>query len=152
MLMLTHVSWSICLIGAEMTYDSQSLKNFVFHSNTKKHSMRYNDFSTLLVMHTIMLYFQKGLCCSPEIIAGKTSLSLRRVKKNINRLMASGLVHEIKDDKDSTHYQPAIDGSQLTDSYILRKLYVSGKGATLKEKEKFRKEWESVCKITNFAE
>lgn len=152
MLMLTHVSWSICLIGAEMTYDSQSLNDFVFHSKTKKHSMRYNDFSTLLVMHTIMLYFQKGLCCSPEIIASKTSLSLRRVKKGINRLLASGLVHEINDDKDSTHYQPAMDSSQLTDSYILWKLYVSGKGATPKEKENFRKEWESVCKITNFAE
>ena len=56
-LLWVHISWTICLFGAEFTYASQNLRNFSFDKDTRNISRRYHDFVAILIMSRIAKRF-----------------------------------------------------------------------------------------------
>lgn len=146
-LLWIHFSWVICLVGAELTFDWQSLNHYIFNRNNVKKSQQSVYFNCLVVMSVLKEGFKEGKSFTIEELALKTSLSSRSVGKLLNKLKEARLVNVVLDKKSSESYQPALDISQLTNKKILYALFRSGKKVNKKMKEKYPDEWTSVNEL-----
>lgn len=59
-LLWTQISWTICLLGAEMCYISQNLSSFNFGKETANISRRYHDFFCTIILSSICKRFAVG--------------------------------------------------------------------------------------------
>ena len=61
MLLWLQMSWFIVLIGAEISYAAQNVRNFSFEKETKNISRRYRDFFTLMITSAIVQRLREKL-------------------------------------------------------------------------------------------
>ncbi|MBE6286891.1 MAG: YihY/virulence factor BrkB family protein [Mediterranea massiliensis] len=128
-LLWVHISWTICLFGAEFTYASQNLHNFSFDKDTRNISRRYHDFVAILIMSQIAKRFANndnpytahelsGECQIPISLTNKVLFELENVK----------LIHEVSSDEKSEEiaYQPSIDINKIDVALLLERLDTRG--------------------------
>ena len=144
-LLWLHISWTICLFGAELTYAGQNIKSFNFEQDSRNISLRYRDFIVILVMSLITKRFEKNE--SPYTatqLSEENQIPLRLTRKILYLLQEVGLIHEVANDKKSeeTSYQPSMDISQLSVGLVLHRLYTKGSEDFKIDKDKeFSNEW-----------
>ncbi len=115
LLLWLNISCLIFLIGAEISYASQNLRNFDYVIDSENISNRYKNYLTYFVMYVIIKRFENNE--SPytvEDIVTKYRMPIRIVNQIINTLKKADIVSEVITDDAKTAYQPAIDIHQLT--------------------------------------
>lgn len=151
-LLWLHISWIICLFGAELTYAGQNIKNFNFEWDTRNISLRYRDFIVILIMSLITKKFERN---EPPYTAAQLSeenrIPLRLTRKTLYLLQEIGVIHEVANDRKSKEaaYQPSMDINQLSVGMVLHRLYTKGSENFKIDKEKeFGNEWKVLAEST----
>ena len=149
LLLWMQLSWTICLLGAEIAYAGQNVRNYEFETDSKNISHRYKDFLTMVIMTLIVKRFQEE---KPPYIADEISIEykipIRLTSQILFYLVDLGLVNEIKEDNKYPNYQPAIDINKITVKYLFEKMDTTGSESFFVDKNtKFRNEWQSILKL-----
>lgn len=114
-------SWYILLFGAELAFANQNVDNYELQNDINKLSIRYRKAISLLVANVICKgFFEKQAPLSAKHIANKLDLPLRLVLNVINEFIETGILVELKGDKETeSTYQPGLTESKLTVRNIL---------------------------------
>ncbi|HON53821.1 MAG TPA: YihY/virulence factor BrkB family protein, partial [Bacteroidales bacterium] len=92
-----QLSWIIVLMGAEIAYATQNVKNFEFEVETKQLSHSLKMKLSLWVMHRIVLDFEQGLPPqTSEQLSNSLDIPHRITKMILNILLDAHLIHETK--------------------------------------------------------
>ncbi len=149
LLLWMQLSWTICLLGAEIAYAGQNVRNYEFETDSKNITQRYNDFLILTIMTLIVKRFQEE---NPPYTVDEISIEykipIRLTSHILFYLVDLGLVNEIKDDDQYPNYQPALDINKITIRYLFEKIDTYGSENFFVDKNiKFRNEWQSILKL-----
>jgi membrane protein len=114
-------SWYILLFGAELSFANQNVDHYELQNDINKLSARYRKAISLLVANVICKgFFQKKPAYTAKQIADQLDLPLRLVRNVINEFIETGVIVELKGDKEhESTYQPGLTESQLTVRNIL---------------------------------
>ncbi|MBN2666297.1 MAG: YihY/virulence factor BrkB family protein [Bacteroidales bacterium] len=117
-------SWIILLLGAELTFANQNLTRYEIEYESLNVSHHQRKALTLMIMKTIVNNFTTGeKAVSSESLSKNLKIPVRLVLDILQDLTDSRLVSMIHEDEhDERLYQPAMDVSLLSVSYILNKL------------------------------
>lgn len=128
LLLWLQISCLIILLGAEISYASQNIKNFDYEVDTKNISSRYKNFLTLFITHMVVKQFEEQKPpLSSEQIATNYKLPIRLVNQILNQLTEVAILIEVyHDSSKSKTYQPAIDINQMTVNLVFAKLEKNG--------------------------
>ena len=131
LLLWLQISCLIVLLGAEISYASQNLRNYDYEGDSNTISIRYKKFLTLFLTYVIVKRFEAG---EPPLkndeITKIYKLPIRLVNLILSELTDTGFITEIHDDDFRTKaYQPAMDINKLTVKMLVDKY--ESKGAEL---------------------
>lgn len=128
LLLWLQISCLIILLGAEISYASQNVKNFDYEVDTKNISSRYKNFLTLFITHLVVKQFEEQKPpLSSEQIATNYKLPIRLVNQILNQLTEVAILIEVyHDSSKSKTYQPAIDINQMAVNLVFAKLEKNG--------------------------
>lgn len=128
LLLWLQVSCLIVLLGAEISYASQNIKNYEYELDTKNMSVRYKNFLTLFITHEVVKQFENQKPpLSSDDISDTYRLPVGIVNQIINRLVEVSVFYEVFNEASETKtYQPAIDINQLTVNLLFNKLDCHG--------------------------
>jgi membrane protein len=150
LLLWLQISCLIILMGAEISYASQNIKNFDYDVDTKNISKRYKNFLTLFITYIVVKQYegQKPPLTSDHI-AEIYKLPTRLVNQILTKLVdASILIEAYNDNSKSKKYIPAIDINQLTLSLLNSKLDNFGSEQFLTTKNELLEEfWQKTIDI-----
>jgi len=120
-----QTSWLIVLLGAELSFANQNVSRYEFESEALNISAYQKRALTLLIMNLIVKYFERGESApNSEKISMDLKIPVRLVRDIVQDLISVGLVsavHKSNNDKERL-YQPGLDISQLTISFILSRI------------------------------
>jgi membrane protein len=155
LLLWLQISCLIVLLGAEISYVSQNIRNFDFEADSKNISNRYKNFLTLFVTYIIVKQFeaQKPPLSSDEI-SRDYRLPMRITNEILNNLVDAEVLNEIYN-QNNRHksYQPAIDINQLTVELVYDKLDSYGTEQFLKNKSKDMDDfWQRITALKDKSE
>lgn len=124
-----QLSWTIVLIGAEIAYAAQNVRNFYFEKETKNVSHRYRYFISILFMNVLCKRFanEEGPMTMSEL-SNQYQIPARLTSWTLNRLLEMKLISEVgnRNEKELTAYQPAVDINQLTVGMLYERMFVHG--------------------------
>ena len=124
LLLWLQISCLIVLLGAEISYASQNIRNFEYESDVNTMSTRYKNFLTLFITYVVVKQFedQKPALSSTEI-SDTYRLPIRVVNQILMKLVDVSIFIEVFNESSKTKtYQPAIDINQLTVNLLFNKL------------------------------
>jgi len=123
-----QMSWVVLLMGAQLSYYLQNITRYEFEFDVQNVSPRQKKRLSLLVMHTLIDDFVKGIKPrAPEEISLELSLPVRTVHDCLDQLHESVLVTEVWNEELGKYvYQPATDINRMTLSFVLERLESSG--------------------------
>lgn len=123
-----QMSWVVLLMGAQLSYYLQNITRYEFEFDVQTVSTRQKRRLSLLIMHTLIKDFVKGLKPrGPEEISIELGIPIRSVRASLRSLRDALLVTEVYDEvKDRYFYQPATDVNRMTLSFVFEKLETSG--------------------------
>ncbi len=150
LLLWLQISCLIVLLGAEISFASQNIKNYDYEVDTKKISTRYKHFLTIFITYFIVKRFeQQQAPLSSEKIAEINKLPTRLVNQILSKLVDAGVLIEVfYDATKSKSYMPAIDINQLTLKMLNAKLETLGSELFLTaENEQLDEFWKKTLKI-----
>ena len=149
-LLWTQISWTICLIGAEISYVSQNLESFYFGKETANISRRYHDFFCTIILSGICKRFEKGETpFSAEEISRKYQIPIRLTRKILYELQDLHLIYEAMDENHSPEsicYLPGMDTGSLTLGLLLDRMDSLGSESFKIDREAYSTSWDSVVK------
>lgn len=148
-LLWTQISWTICLLGAEMCYISQNLSSFNFGKETANISRRYHDFFCTIILSSICKRFAAGASAyTAEELSKEHKIPIRLTKKLLYELQDMKLILETShDDKsDEIGYTPAIDINVLTVGMLLSRLDSTGSEAFKIDRKHYSSSWDALIK------
>ena len=148
-LLWTQISWTICLLGAEMCYISQNLSSFNFGKETANISRRYHDFICTIILAYICKRFAVGASAyTAEELSKEHKIPIRLTKKLLYELQDMKLILETShDDKsDEIGYTPAIDINVLTVGMLLSRLDSTGSEAFKIDRKHYSSSWDALIK------
>jgi len=118
----------LLLMGAQLSYYLQNITRYEFEFDVQNVSPRQKKRLSLLVMHTLIDDFVKGIKPrAPEEISLELSLPVRTVHDCLDQLHESVLVTEVWNEELGKYvYQPATDINRMTLSFVLERLESSG--------------------------
>lgn len=93
LLLWIHMSWIICLYGAELSFSMQNMKNYEFEKDTKNISRHYYDFLCCVTASLIYNQFPAKRL-STEDISSLLHLPSKLSSKIISHLAATGIISE----------------------------------------------------------
>lgn len=153
LLIWLQISWTICLVGVEVTYLGQNVQNFDFEEDTRNISRRYSDFVCILFMSLIVNRFQykDSRPYTAAEMSSSTGTPARLTQKILNKLVQLDLIHEcacLDDDKrEEVGYMPSLDISNISVGTVIRALEQDGSEKFKIDIEgKYEKQWESLAK------
>lgn len=155
LLLWLQISCLIVLLGAEISYASQNIKNFDYDIDTRNISNRYKKFLTLFITHIIVKQFENQKPpLSSENISEEYKLPIRLVNQILTRLVETSVLIEVYGEKSkSKTYLPAFDINQLTLSLFNSKLDKYGSEQFLSTKnEKLDEFWQKTLEIKQLSE
>lgn len=117
-------SWIILLLGAELTFANQNVTRFEIEYESLNVSHHQRKALTLVIMKSIVNNFTTGeKAVSSESLSKSLKIPVRLVLDILQDLTDSRLVSMIHEhEHEERLYQPAMDVSKLSVSYILNKL------------------------------
>jgi len=123
-----QMSWVILLMGAQLSYYLQNITRYEFEFDVQTVSPRQKKRLSLLVMHSLIDDFVKGVKPrAPEEISQELSLPVRTVHDCLDILHESSMVTEVwNEELEKYVYQPATDINRMTLSFVLEQLDSSG--------------------------
>ena len=124
LLLWLQISCLIVLLGAEISYASQNIRNFEYESDVNTMSTRYKNFLPLFITYVVVKQFedQKPALSSTEI-SDTYRLPIRVVNQILMKLVDVSIFIEVfSETSKSKTYQPAIDINQLTVDLLFNKL------------------------------
>lgn len=145
-LLWLQVSWTICLIGVELTYASQNLTKFDFEKETREVSRRYSDFVSLLILSMVAHRFEEGKAPYTALeISSEGRIPIRLTQQCINELVEINLLHEKLTEEDESTYLPSVDIGQLTVAKVLDARNCKGKENFKVDHEgRFHPQWQAL--------
>ncbi len=132
-----QISWTIVLIGAELSFANQNVSRYEYESEALNVSHYQKRALVLMIMNMIIKTFSKGdKPISAEKIAGSLKIPYRLVNDILQDLSSIGLLSVIQKDKHQERFfQPGLDINRMTVSYVLSqvdkkgtKLHIFAKG------------------------
>lgn len=151
-LLWCQISWTICLVGAEISFVSQNLESFYYGKETANISRRYHDFFCTIILSSICKRFEKGEKPQTAVeISTELQIPIRLTRKILYEMQDVNLVYEALDDKHSTEmvYLPGIDTTQLTLGLMLSRLDSLGSEAFKINGKRYESSWDSIMKARN---
>ena len=151
-LLWCQISWTICLVGAEISFVSQNLESFYYGKETANISRRYHDFFCTIILSSICKRFENGeKPQTPVQISTELQIPIRLTRKILYELQDADLVYEALDDKHSTEtvYLPGVDTGQMTLGLMLNRLDSLGSESFKIDDRQYADSWESVMKSRN---
>ncbi|HNX89758.1 MAG TPA: YihY/virulence factor BrkB family protein, partial [Paludibacteraceae bacterium] len=135
MLLWLNISCQIFLIGAEISYVSQNLRNFDYEVDTDNISNRYKLYLEFFVAYIIVKRFEQSKPpMTVEDIVSEYKLPIRLLNQILTVLTNSNIIIPVKKDKIETAYQPAVDINQLTINKMYSKIDLTGSDLFLNSK------------------
>jgi membrane protein len=132
-------TWLVILLGAELSFANQNISNYEFESDSLNISHHQKRALVLMIMHIIIKRFEVGeRPISAENIALQMKIPVRLVMEILQDLRDVNLVSIIhENEKKERFYQPAMDITKLSVSYIFSRIDRHGTGHinVLKNKE-----------------
>lgn len=149
LLLWLNISCLIFLIGAEISYASQNLRNFDYVIDSENISNRYKNYLTYFVMYVIVKRFENNETpYTVEDIVTNYRMPIRIVNQIINTLKKAKIISEVVTDETKTAYQPAIDIHQLTIKTMETKIDMRGAELFLESKnDKMDAFWQKMLTI-----
>lgn len=128
LLLWLQITWLIILLGAELSFAVQNIRNYEFEADMNNISLRYMRFITLVVMTLIVKQFDKGeKPMNSEDLSQENKIPIRLCKNVLNRLVEAKLIYAMQNEKTlQKTYVPAIDINKLTVSCLFDKLDKDG--------------------------
>lgn len=149
-LLWLQISWTICLLGAELTYAGQNIRDFSFEKDTRNISRRYREFMSILIMSHITKRFAQGEPpYTAEDISEACQIPIRLTNQTLYELQEVNLIHEVATDTKTTSiaYQPSIDINRLNVALLLDRLDSHGSEDFKIDTEKtFHGPWQTFMK------
>lgn len=123
-----HLSWIIVLMGAEIAYATQNVKNFEFELETKQLSHSLKMKLSLWIMHRIIIDFEQGqLPKTSEQLSTSLDIPHRITKMIVNILLDAHLINETKTGEEKSFgYSPAMSTDILTIGYCVETIHNAG--------------------------
>lgn len=123
-----QLSWTIVLIGAEISFAYQNVHTYEFEKDSMKVSPGFKRVLSLRVLNLIIKGFVSD---RPPFtayqISHETDLPIRLVNQILFELQSAGLISEVKkDDEMEPGYQPAISPEKLTIQSAINALEENG--------------------------
>jgi len=149
LLLWLQLSWTVCLLGAEIAYAAQNVKSYEFEADSKNISRRYMDFLMLLITTIIVKRFEEGKApYTAEEISVEYKIPIRLTTEIIYELIELKVINEVRDDDlYERNYQPALDIHKITVGFLLSLIDSSGSENFKIDKEiEFNKEWNEIIK------
>lgn len=127
-LLWMQLSWIIVLMGAEIAYATQNVKNFEFELETKQMSHSLKMKLSLWVLHSIIISFEKGIQpLTSDQISNLLDIPHRITKLILNILLDAHLINETKTTNEKSFgYSPALSTDTLSFEYCVKKINDSG--------------------------
>ena len=148
-LLWTQISWTICLLGAEMSYISQNLDAFSFDKETENISRRYHDFFCTIILAAICKRFEQiQVPYTAEELSREHRIPIRLTKRILYELQDMHLIYEaVSDEKgrDIT-YIPGVDINRLTVGMLLTKLDMNGSEEFQNRQRRYPDSWKVLVK------
>ena len=121
-------SWSVVLLGAEISFANQNISRYEMESEALNISNYQKRALILMIMHLIIRNFILGeKPISAEYIAVNLKIPVRLVRDILQDLSSANLVSIIHENEEKERlYQPALDVNRLTISYIYSQLDKKG--------------------------
>ena len=116
-----QLSWLIVLLGAEISFANQNVKQYEFESDSLRISLRLKRLLTLLVARLIIRNFaEEKEAYSASGISDNLKIPMRLVRDIIYELVEVKILVELATDNPKERkYQPALDISQLSINKVL---------------------------------
>lgn len=150
LLLWLQISCLIVLLGAEISYAAQNIKDFDYEIESKNISRRYKNFLILFICYIVVKQFenQKPPLTSEDIVR-EYKLPMRLVNQIISKLVDSSIFVEVYcDDTKSKSYYPGIDINQLTVGLLSTRLESFGSELFLKDKNELMDSfWQKTLEI-----
>lgn len=146
-LLWAQISWSICLLGAEMSYVSQNLASFNFGKETAHISRRYHDFFCIIILSAICKRFETGRKpYTAEELSEVHHIPIRLTRNLLYELQDMRLIYESvdSDNDEIVGYLPGIDTNLLTVGMLLTKLDSNGAEDFKIERNRYSASWEAL--------
>lgn len=123
-IILLQTSWLVILLGAELSFANQNVSRYEFESGALNISHFQKRALVLMIMHMIIRNFSVGeKPLSAETISKTLKIPVRLARDILQDLSNSNLVSAIHENEHKEAlYQPALDISKLTVSFVLSRL------------------------------
>lgn len=148
MLLWLQMSWFIVLIGAEISYAAQNVRNFSFEKETRNISRRYRDFFTLMITSAIIQRFaDEKLPLTSGQLSSRCKVPARLTNDILDELLELRIISATPSQEDERlmAYQPAIDINQITVNGLMSKLDKKGSEDFMIDMEgDFKEHWEAL--------
>ena len=155
LLLWLQVSFLIVLLGAEISYASQNIKDFEFEQDINTMSTRYKNFLTLFITYIVIKQFENQRPpLSSDEISEDFKLPTRIVNQMLTKLVEVSILIEVFNDSTKTKtYQPAIDINQLTINLLFNRLDCNGSELFLTNKNELLDSfWQKTLKFKQKSE
>ena len=130
LLLWVQISCLIVLLGAEISYASQNIKNYEYELDEKNMSIRYKNFLILFITYIVIKQFEgQKPPLSSEQISDNYKLPIRIVNQILTKLVDVSILTEVFNEHSKIKtktYQPAIDINQLSVNMLFNKLDSNG--------------------------
>ncbi len=119
LMLYVHIGWSIILVGAEISFSHQNIKNYMYNEHIAKISIGYQRKLTLFIAYIVIQRFKQELpALTAEDIADLYNIPIRLVNRVIMNLTDSGIICELAATDNGIAYQPGVDINILTIQFI----------------------------------
>lgn len=124
-----QISWTICLIGAQMCYVRQHLKDMAFEHDVKEISHHHQMIMSALLLSIICKRHYNGeQACNVRQLKELSGLPMGVTTELLKRLHEAGLINiNGSYQEEDTVYQPSIGTNNITLGMMVDKLECQGK-------------------------
>lgn len=124
LLLWIQIGWATILLGAEISFAYQNIKNFMYNDQLSKISKGYQRKLTLFIAYTCVKRFRDGdTPLTSEEIADTYNIPIRLVNQVLHNLSQAGILIEVAtNNTKSNAYQPALDINHLSVLFITKRL------------------------------
>jgi membrane protein len=145
-IILLQASWTIVLLGAELSFANQNISRYEFESEALNISSYQKRALILMIMHMIIRNFSIGeKPVSASAIGRQLNIPVRLAREILSELSNVELVSILHEQEQKERlYQPAMDINRLTVSFVLSKLDKKGTDHNMVMKSR---EYDTVIKM-----
>lgn len=141
-----QISWLIVLLGAEISFSEQNLKQYEFVSDVENISLYAKKILALIITHLLVKNFMHAeKPFTAEQISQTLKIPIRLVRIILYELVESRILSEIiSPNTKERAYQPGQDINNLSVAYVIKSIEHLGKDKILSLREKEQDQIKSI--------